>query len=465
MASEFLQASYDQALVLSSMLVAVVSSYVALGLAKCVRAQAGPTAIAWVGAGGLVMGSGIWAMHFSGMLALSLPIATGYAALETVLSWVAAVAISVVALSIATREHLTKTCLFSGAGVMGGGISAMHYLGMSALVLAPGIVWNWAWVVFSVAIAVGASAAALMIFFAIRSLEGRQARQAQFAASLVMGAAICGMHYAGIAAANFPQNSICLSADGLRGGSVGTAIIVAVIVLLSIGMLATDMERRLRAQAEALRTSLQLTNEKLAAANAELHRLAFTDQLTGIANRMLFQDRLGHALARVDRCRTKVTKDAAIKASLLFIDLDGFKPINDSFGHAAGDAILQQVARRLVSTCRESDTVARIGGDEFVILLEDLVDVAQAEDAAGRIVQLLSQPFDLQTQAVSLSCSIGLALYPDHGDRDRLLASADAAMYVAKKEGGARYVAFQPHMLQTPKKLKVPAIGGIALPV
>lgn len=449
MAPEFLQSSYDQALVLSSVLVAVVSSYVALGLARCVRAQAGPAAIAWVGTGGLVMGSGIWAMHFSGMLALELPIATGYAGLETFLSWVAAVAISVVALSIATREHLTKTYLLGGALVMGGGISAMHYLGMRALVLEPGIVWDWSWVALSVAIAVGASAAALTIFFAIRSLGGRRAQQAQLAASVVMGLAISGMHYAGIAAASFPKNSICLSADGLRGGRLGISIIVAVIVLLSIGLLATDLERRLRRQAEALKASLQVANEKLAAANAELRRLAFSDQLTGIANRVLFEDRLDHALARVDRRNTEGTNGSPIKAALLFIDLDGFKPINDTLGHAAGDDVLQEVARRLRSTSRESDTVARIGGDEFVVLLEDVADLAQGEEAADRIVQLLSQPFTLPTRPVSISCSIGLALYPDHGKRDQLVASADAAMYVAKKDGGARYVAFRPHMLQT----------------
>jgi diguanylate cyclase (GGDEF)-like protein len=242
------------------------------------------------------------------------------------------------------------------------------------------------------------------------------------------------------------------------------AIIVAVIVLLSIGMLATDMERRIRAQADALRTSLQVTNEKLAAANAELRRLAFSDQLTGIANRMLFDDRLGHALARVDRFNVKATTDTAIKAALLFIDLDGFKPINDTLGHAAGDAVLQEVARRLGYTCRESDTVARIGGDEFVVLMEDLVEVSQGEAAAGRIVRLLSQPFELQMQKVSISCSIGLALYPDHGDRNHLMASADAAMYVAKKDGGARYVAFSAHMLQTTRKPGAATIGGAVVP-
>jgi diguanylate cyclase (GGDEF)-like protein len=242
------------------------------------------------------------------------------------------------------------------------------------------------------------------------------------------------------------------------------SIIVSVIVLLSIGLLATDLERRLRRQADALKASLQVTNEKLAAANAELRRLAFSDQLTGIANRMLFEDRLGHALARVDRRNMESTKDSPIKAALLFIDLDGFKPINDTLGHAAGDDVLQEVARRLRSTCRESDTVARIGGDEFVVLLEDVVDLAQGEEAADRIVQLMSQPFGLQTRQVSISCSIGLALYPDHGERDLLLASADAAMYVAKKDGGARYVAFRPHMLQaTRTKARAAATGGVAV--
>jgi diguanylate cyclase (GGDEF)-like protein len=446
--TEFLQPLYDTPLVLASLAIAVFASFVALGLADRVRAQTGRAAVAWVAAGALVMGSGVWAMHFAGMLALSLPIALGYEAAATLLSWLAAVAVSAMALGIAAREKLTPGWLAFGATSMGGGICAMHYTGMAALDLQPGIVWDWFYVGLSVLIAVGASAAALLIFFTMRRFQGRIRLAMQGAAALVMGAAISGMHYTGMAAANFPLNSLCLSTDGLAGSGLGMAVVVAMVVLLSIALLTTDLDARLTARAQQLNRSLQDSNQQLADANAELHRLAFIDPLTGIPNRLLFEDRMAHALGRVDRQLREAGPGSLARAAVLFIDLDGFKPVNDGFGHAAGDAVLREVAQRLRAICRQSDTLARVGGDEFVMLLEDLADEAQAEAAAKRIVAALSKPFQLPSQRVSLSCSIGVALYPDHGQRERLLASADAAMYAAKNGGGAGFAVFRPSMQQ-----------------
>lgn len=445
---EFLQPRYDTLLVVSSLLIAVFASFVALGLADRVRAQSGRGAIAWVASGALVMGSGVWAMHFAGMLALTLPIALGYAAAATFISWLAAVGVSALALGIAAREKLTPGWLAFGALAMGGGICAMHYIGMAALDMQPLIVWHKGLVAVSVLIAVGASAAALLIFFTMRRFKGRQRQALQGAAALVMGAAISGMHYTGMAAANFPLDAMCFSTGGLRGGSLGMAVVMAMVVLLSIATLTTNLDARLTARAQQLNRSLRDSNRQLADANAELHRLAFVDPLTGIPNRLLFEDRMTQALARVDRHQKEPGKAVLSKLAVLFIDLDGFKPVNDGYGHAAGDAVLREVAQRLRGLCRQTDTLARVGGDEFVVLLEELQDEAQAEQAAQRVVDALSSPFQLPAQRVSLSCSVGVALYPDHGERGRLLASADAAMYAAKNNGGAGYAVFRPGMQQ-----------------
>lgn len=162
-----------------------------------------------------------------------------------------------------------------------------------------------------------------------------------------------------------------------------------------------------------------------------LKHLAQHDRLTGLPNRALFDDRLRQALALARRDQTHV--------ALLFVDLDGFKLINDSHGHHAGDLLLVAVARRLEACVRGADTVGRHGGDEFVVLLPVVETEQDALRVAEKICAALSQPFDLEGVSARLSASIGVALYPQHGgDALTLARSADAAMYQAKQGGGQR---------------------------
>ena len=226
-----LSTTYARDVVLLSIVVAIFASYVALDLARRVHEQRGAFAALWGCGGAVVLGTGIWSMHFIGMLAMQLPIETGYAPGTTLMSWLAAVGVSAVALLVASRERLRPGALIVGALAMGGGICAMHYIGMAALEMSPGIVWDLRWVVLSIVIACGASAVALLIFFGMRRLNGFKARAAQAAAALVMGLAISGMHYSGMAAAGFVDGSICLSTGGLAGRHLGMMVLVAVVLL------------------------------------------------------------------------------------------------------------------------------------------------------------------------------------------------------------------------------------------
>lgn len=163
----------------------------------------------------------------------------------------------------------------------------------------------------------------------------------------------------------------------------------------------------------------------------QLRHLALYDALTRLANRELFHDRIRRALHRNRRGKGAL--------ALLFIDLDKFKEINDRFGHAGGDTLLQHVSRRILRGVRESDTVARFGGDEFVVLLEDIESGQWVRGVADNILQTLDQPFELAGETVRISASIGLALSPEHGeDEKQLLRRADEAMYAAKSAGGNR---------------------------
>jgi diguanylate cyclase (GGDEF)-like protein/PAS domain S-box-containing protein len=172
----------------------------------------------------------------------------------------------------------------------------------------------------------------------------------------------------------------------------------------------------------------------------KLARLALYDNLTGLPNRTLLVDRLSQALESAHRNTSSV--------SLVFLDLDRFKPVNDSQGHAVGDQLLQAVASRLLSCVRRSDTVCRYGGDEFVILLADIAHGCDAALCADKIITLINEPFDIGGQQLSLGASIGIASYPEHAREAGLLIKyADIAMYQAKFSGRNRFQVFAPHMI------------------
>ena len=180
-------------------------------------------------------------------------------------------------------------------------------------------------------------------------------------------------------------------------------------------------------------TSRDVTDRKLLA--EQLTRLAFHDPLTGLPNRALYMDRLAHALKRTLRTGEPV--------AVLFLDLDGFKRVNDSLGHDAGDELLKIAAERVRSSIRPSDTVARLGGDEFTVVL-DGADAAAAANVAGRLVARLAEPVPLGERAVAIGTSIGVAIKQSSLDQpDDLLRQADAAMYQAKQAGKGRYVVFE----------------------
>ncbi len=431
----FLSSTYDPGIVLASLAISSFASYVALDLAKRVRTSDRRMAIAWWMGGSVAMGTGIWCMHFVGMIAFTLPIALGYTLAPTLLSWCAAVAVSAIALGVASQATLTWRRLTGGALAMGVGICAMHYTGMAALDMAPGIVWNTGLVLASGVIAMAASAAALQIFFWLRRSHRQLVHRRQVLAALVMGGAICGMHYTGMSAASFPAGSVCRSAGELSGSRLGVLASAASLLLLGLTLLTSMLDARLQG-------SLNRTNLKLQSANEELRRHAFMDALTGLPNRLLFEDRLMQALVRRERQHDR--KNARL--AVLFVDLDGFKPVNDQFGHAAGDGVLQEVAERLRTAARDGDTVARIGGDEFLLLIEDMADTADCAALAARVLEAVAQPMRQGERQISISASIGIVVYPDQGEKGKLIANADSAMYAAKRAGGNTCVMFEARM-------------------
>ncbi len=164
----------------------------------------------------------------------------------------------------------------------------------------------------------------------------------------------------------------------------------------------------------------------------KLKHLAHHDSLTNLPNRILLSDRLEHAIASTKRHETMLV--------VAYLDLDDFKPVNDNYGHEAGDQVLVTVAGRLTRCVRETDTVARLGGDEFVILLDSVTTFEECENTIQRILDAISRPIEINTHTVSLSVSIGISIFPlDDSDPDTLLRHADMAMYQAKQTGKNHY--------------------------
>ena len=423
--------SYSPALVVISLFVAILASYTALDLTGRIATSRGRAAHWWMAGGALAMGVGVWSMHFIGMLAFELPIKLGYDLGITALSLLISILSCGFALWLVSQSRLPLWQLGFGALVMGAGISGMHYTGMAAMRMQPGIDYDPTLFSASLLIAVGASAAALWIAFSLRR-NTPHVRLARAGAAVIMGFAIVGMHYTGMAAARFADGSFCgAMADGLNGKGLDNLVLITTLAVLIIALLTSVLDARLETRTAILAKSLT-------EANRELTHLALHDTLTNLPNRILLADRIDQAMLRV-------TQNGGCFA-LMFIDLDGFKPVNDAFGHHMGDQLLREVALRLRQDLRSEDTLARIGGDEFVLLVQ-LEDPDDAMRLAARQVGLVSQAFQVAEHDLQISASIGIAVYPGNGlTAQELLMNADAAMYHAKGAGKNGYSFFEVSM-------------------
>ena len=402
-----------------SLLVAVAASYVAFALAAHISDSKGWAAAYWLAGGAIAMGTGIWSMHFVGMLAFKLPIAMSYNIETTVASLVIAILVSGFALYIVSCRVLGPWTLGIGAITMGVGIALMHYTGMAAMEIAPPLTYDTWLVIASVAIAVAASALALALAFLLRSDAMANVMWKRLFGAIAMGFGIGAMHYVGMAAAQFAPGTVC-TAPGMQVDQQWLAIAVAASTFLFLGatMLILTIDVRLAHQLDA--------------ANQRIATLAREDPLTGLANRRTFLDHLEAAY----RARNRDKSELAV----LFLDLDGFKDINDTLGHAAGDALLVEVAARLKRTVRQDDLVARFGGDEFAVLQSNIKSAADAGTLAEKIGEAIAEPYVIGHDDVAVTASIGIAQTTSSasGPTD-LMVQADLALYRAKDDGRNRY--------------------------
>jgi len=410
--------TYDPALVFASYCVAVFAAYAALDLGARIADFEGTHERSWLLAGAMAMGTGIWSMHFVGMKSFQLPVALSFDLSLTVLSWIAAVGVSLLALYVVSRSTLTLQSLATGALAMGVGICTMHYTGMWAMRMTPGISYDPLLLGASALIAVAASAAALFIGFSLRRLPQRHIIPARIAAALVMGAAICGMHYTGMAAARFAAGATCAASNLLAGNWMGLPVALITVGLLIALLLLSLMDAR------AVTERRRLEHNRKEA--ERVRRLAYFDGVTGLPNRSQLNERLLRQLINVNG-RTPPP------FSVVYGELRGYRGLVDKHGQDRVNQVLKALAAQLERPLREGDTLARLSHDGFIFLLRQQPD-RSLETAEQHAIAAFSAPVLCDQQSFKLAWGVGSSRYPDQGNSTQSLIRA--AMKLQREVGG-----------------------------
>lgn len=396
----YIEGTYNIYIVALSVIIAVLASYSALNIAAKISNANGKMKYFWLFSGSFVMGSGVWSMHFIGMLAFEIHANMDYDVSLTLLSMIASVLSSFIAFYITMPQIVDMKRLILGGFTMGSGIVAMHYIGMEAMIMPMELSYDKGLLLLSVVIAFIASYAALFLF--LRFKNQRTASWLKWLSAIIMGTAICGMHYTGLKAARFHSHShLTENTQGIDLFLLYSVLITTLFILfISWGAMFFDRN--------------------------VLEKMAYQDAITGLPNRnemnKFFDTFIGNETIGV-----------------LFIDLDKFKVINDTIGHDMGDLLISEVGARLQQFIRKDQRVFRIGGDEFLLVVKHC-DEKWAEQLAKEILLSIKDVYRIEGNELYITASIGISIGTiTSSNRFTLLKAADMAMYRAKKSGKNRY--------------------------
>ncbi len=419
--------SYDYAIVAGSALAAVITCYIAISCEQMIYSNKSAFAQkALLVMSGMIFGFAIWLMHFVGMLACHLPEGYSFASTLTFFSYIIAMMASIFAVWLTTRETLPLARLVLGSFLMGMGISGMHYTGMMGLTV-PGYVlhYNLLLVIFSVSIAICGSGLAFWLMFKYKQSVINKFLYKLSAATMI-ALSIVGMHYTGMAAASFhsvPETFESLSyIPDEQGLMLFVVIFVTCLVLVATFAVAV------------LELRLEQRNQELLIMNKELESLALQDNLTKLPNRLFLIEYANSLFALQRHSRSKI--------AFIYIDIDRFKAVNDAFGHHIGDELLVKLAHRLHALLEPNQKLIRIGGDEFLLVLENF-SADRIEKVADAVLQRVQESFTVSSKEINISASLGVVYFPDHGTNlHDLLINADAAMLMSKQQGRNTYSVF-----------------------
>ncbi|MEH6756656.1 MAG: EAL domain-containing protein [Parasphingorhabdus sp.] len=393
-----------------------VGSLTSIKLFQRTLTETGAARYQWCFLSAVTAGSAIWATHFIAMLGYRPEVPVTLDGPLTLLSALIAVGGTAVGLSVASARNRVIAVL-TGGGIIGLSIAAMHYVGMFAY-RADGIVkWLPEYVIASLFMAVILSS---LVIDQVRKIG--MSKKIGLPSGLLV-AAIVSLHFTGMAAFTVaPLPGVQAGADSEVFTALAGAIAMVALIIIGAGVSTHLVEGRTRSESQD-----------------QLQYIALHDALTEVANRRAFAEALEVECDRLNKYGRPF--------ALLMIDLDRFKPINDTLGHPVGDVVLQKVALRLRRAVRNGDMVARIGGDEFAVIAYGLTSEDESHALAGRIVEILRRPFIIQGQVAELGASVGVSLAPAHGnDHETLVQNTDVALYTAKRADERGYRLFEPSM-------------------
>ena len=411
--------------------VATAAAYIALERARCARQGRLRSAGLWLALIAFLIASGTWSAEMLYIAALHLPDGYCLDGRFVGLAWVAGGGLGLLAVGLAgwTRPAVLRwpaASIAATAAVVGS-----QWLSIRAMQPGAEMALRMPSLIASIVVPALGAVALMRMCTSLRTHAERVSRGRQAAAALAFALCVVGGQHFAVDAWSLREpldRSLDMTSLGAFAIGIGALALLA-SVGTSVLLLAIWVSARLE----------QRTSATLVHARQELRQRSTLDGITGLHNREAFEHELVRMAAAADAAQHRV--------ALLFVDLDGFKTINETFGHGQGDRMLQETAIRLRAKLRPCDTAARLGGDQFLVLLGDS---PRAEDVAGIATGLLSalgEPWAVRDREAAVTCSIGIALYPMHGATSTLISHADAAMRAAKTAGGATYCFFEPHMV------------------
>ena len=408
-------------------LVALWSVMVTLTLLLRVGAVKSHEALRWRLGAALALGTGLWATQIISLSTPELPYSVGYHPIGALLAWTLAVGVSLAGLVLSGLlggRAVPPWRAWSAALVFGAGMLAVQCVSITAMGLRPGLRGHLNGL--GTALLVASAGSALMLTWVARGRIGAPrwfAIRALPAAVVWAAAAILSQHLL-MAASGLGEQAFSAHERRLPAGSLSLLAMVGSVALLGVMLVVAWIEGRMRAS--------------LSRSRSELAQHSLRDALTKLPNRSSFEGTLAQAAAQADQRRGRM--------ALLFINIDRFKHINETTGHRGGDRLLCEIATRLRGMA-SPHMVARVGGDEFVLLLTENPSQDDVSTLAAALLKRLGEPCPLEGQESAVSCSIGIAMYPQDGALSRIMSHADRAMRESKTTGGASYCFFEARMM------------------
>ena len=418
--------TYNFLLTCFSLSVATLASYTVLEITERISSQENVRYRRWwLGTGALVLGLGIWSSHFIGMLAFELSIAVSYDVVITASCLLLSLLSALYLLDRATHRYVHWRRTLTDGVVLGLGLVLVQYLGIASMQIVPAVGFATWLTVSAVMLAMLTAFFQICIIFTFNA--GRKdGLYKRIFLSMILGLSIFGLHCLSMAVLTLSSDSKAAVVAGLNSDQLMRTVLGTLFILILALIFSSAQKTKF------LRKIVGSTNDKLL-------YFATHDVLTGLPNRVLLLERIQHAIY--------VSRRSGISFAVLFMDLDGFKTINDSLGHAVGDALLVAVGQRIRACIRGEDMVSRVGGDEFVVVMSNLTSAELVEIFSENILSVLRQDFCIDETILRVTASIGVAVYKNSGESvDTLMKNSDAAMYEAKQNGRNTYRFFEPAM-------------------